>query len=1004
MRLREAAARSAGGAGGRGRRGWRRRWRRGRCAARATGRRSAPATGSSCAPPGRSPAPSASWPSSAPLAPGAGGAGGDDRRARVPRLERPGRGPGADRQPLPPARRPLRPRPRRLAAGRRVPAPRPRRRPLPLRGPARARSGSTPRRDTEAEERYLFGVCLALPRRRLFLSYRDSDENGGAESRSPLLDEVRALLAPAPDGASPTRSRRRSPAAATWPRVVHPLAEAPSEDELARALAAHGAERRRRRRCWPRSASTASCAAPRSPRRIAAARARRGRLARARAADQPGGDRLAGRGPRLRRHHPGGLRRLLLPLVRQPRARPAAARPGARPAGPGRPDARRRSTASTRSAPAATPSPAPAPSPPGSRAGARSLAAVVAERELGSHPAERAMARRVERLLERFLAEEAGRETGGFEPWLLEAALRRRRGRRAAGPGARTAGACTGRSTGSTAPPTAAPSSIDYKLSGAVTPREKFEEQAKLQLPLYLLAVAEHWGARAGRRPLPPAARDLDAAPARGRRRGGAPGDLAGYDLYGRDVVDAEELEELLADSRRRGGEIVARMRAGDIRRDPGPRRGPARPRRLPPLLRLRADLPPRPRPRSTRRTRRWRSGERARAPTPEQAAAIEVGGRDVLLEAGAGTGKTGVMVDRYCRLVCDEGVSPDAILAFTFTDKAAAELRQRIRAELARRAEAGLRAGGGAAERDRRRLGDDDPRLLQPRSWPPTRSPPGSTPASASSTPPRPTRAAREAFDEALAEFLAEPASRAARGDRRRLSTSKGCGGSSSASTPSCAAAARPSRGCRSRRRATRSRRSRAAIEAAGRGAGGAEGERPQTRAGRAGAGAPERSPGRRRRWTSCERCAPAARRRRSRPTAKRSTRRSRAPPRRARAASPTATWPSCWSSSRPASRRPRSAAPGSTSRTCRSSPRGCSSGPRSARPTAARFSHLLVDEFQDTNRLQLRLIEALRGPAQRAGRGRRRAPVDLRLPPRRPRRLPPPARADRRSAPTPS
>ena len=28
------------------------------------------------------------------------------------------------------------------------------------------------------------------------------------------------------------------------------------------------------------------------------------------------------------------------------------------------------------------------------------------------------------------------------------------------------------------------------------------------------------------------------------------------------------------------------------------------------------------------------------------------------------------------------------------------------------------------------------------------------------------------------------------------------------------------------------------------------------------------------------------------------------------------------------------------------------------------AAFSHLLVDEFQDTNRLQLRLIEALRGP----------------------------------------
>ena len=30
-----------------------------------------------------------------------------------------------------------------------------------------------------------------------------------------------------------------------------------------------------------------------------------------------------------------------------------------------------------------------------------------------------------------------------------------------------------------------------------------------------------------------------------------------------------------------------------------------------------------------------------------------------------------------------------------------------------------------------------------------------------------------------------------------------------------------------------------------------------------------------------------------------------------------------------------------------------------------SARFIHLLIDEFQDTNRSQLRLIEALRGPA---------------------------------------
>ncbi|MGH2974933.1 MAG: UvrD-helicase domain-containing protein [Solirubrobacterales bacterium] len=83
------------------------------------------------------------------------------------------------------------------------------------------------------------------------------------------------------------------------------------------------------------------------------------------------------------------------------------------------------------------------------------------------------------------------------------------------------------------------------------------------------------------------------------------------------------------------------------------------------------------------------------RQPTQEQRAAIEATGAEALVEAGAGTGKTGVMVDRYCRLVCDLGISPGAILAFTFTDKAAAELRQRIRTELQRRAEAGSARAG---------------------------------------------------------------------------------------------------------------------------------------------------------------------------------------------------------------------------------------------------------------------------------------------------------------------
>ena len=69
--------------------------------------------------------------------------------------------------------------------------------------------------------------------------------------------------------------------------------------------------------------------------------------------------------------------------------------------------------------------------------------------------------------------------------------------------------------------------------------------------------------------------------------------------------------------------------------------------------------------------------------PTREQAAAIEARDRDVLLAAGAGTGKTRVLVERYCEAVATDGVAIDEVLAFTFTERAAAELRRRVRREL---------------------------------------------------------------------------------------------------------------------------------------------------------------------------------------------------------------------------------------------------------------------------------------------------------------------------------
>ncbi len=68
---------------------------------------------------------------------------------------------------------------------------------------------------------------------------------------------------------------------------------------------------------------------------------------------------------------------------------------------------------------------------------------------------------------------------------------------------------------------------------------------------------------------------------------------------------------------------------------------------------------------------------------TDEQQAAIERREGEVLLDASAGAGKTSVLVERFVRAVLDEQVPVSAILAITFTDKAAAELRERIRGRL---------------------------------------------------------------------------------------------------------------------------------------------------------------------------------------------------------------------------------------------------------------------------------------------------------------------------------
>jgi ATP-dependent helicase/DNAse subunit B len=419
--------------------------------------------------------------------------------------------------------------------------------------------GLQPRHDSEAEERYLFHACLALPRRRLFLSHRDSDENGAAEAPSPFLDDVRHLLEP---GQEETRGRALAD-------VVFRVGDAPSETELARAIAAWGpsadphrlleaagaedaiAERIVARLATARTAESATRApGPLSNPHVIAALGNVGAY---------GGTTLEGfdvcsyRWFVSHELSPQALDPPPDPLVQGGVVHAAlCALYEERPGG----------------------DPLPRPGSVGAwiARGRELVGEIAADKGLGEHPAERAMLARIDGLLSRFLAEEAGRETGGFEPSLLEAGFSESEqtgqpaleidGWRLHGAIDRVDRAPDGRAL-----------VLDYKLSSRVSPREKLEEEAKLQLQLYLIAVAELWGAEAVGGLYHPLRATSERRP-RGFVREDAADDLAGYGLSRTDKVDGEELEALLAEARRRAGEIVARMRSGQIDRDPGPRQG----------------------------------------------------------------------------------------------------------------------------------------------------------------------------------------------------------------------------------------------------------------------------------------------------------------------------------------------------------------------------------------------------------------------------------------------
>src|SRR5262245_37611195 len=67
----------------------------------------------------------------------------------------------------------------------------------------------------------------------------------------------------------------------------------------------------------------------------------------------------------------------------------------------------------------------------------------------------------------------------------------------------------------------------------------------------------------------------------------------------------------------------------------------------------------------------------------PEQAEAVYEIKKHVSLTAGPGSGKTAVLVERYLHILREQNLNIDQLVAITFTNRAANEMRERLRERL---------------------------------------------------------------------------------------------------------------------------------------------------------------------------------------------------------------------------------------------------------------------------------------------------------------------------------